>query len=281
MPPPRRCRRRTRHRGVGEADRHEAGGGDERAGQHREGGDVQAAAAARIRSQPCSIFTTIISMAMIASSTSSPSAMISAPRVIRWKSIPQRHHQKHDGEHQRHRQRHDDAGAQAEREEADDQHDRQRLAEGLENSLIECRPHAAGRRSGRLSMPTGSSARIASISASSVLPERDDVAALRHDNAEADRRPAVLAHEAARRIDDSPASPSAMSPRRNAAAAGFDRHRRDRLGAVERAGDAHGIAVARGLDAAGRRHRFCRARLSKIARGVTPRVASLTWLNST
>ena len=48
----------------------------------------QAAAAALARSQPCSIFTTIISMAMIASSTSSPSAMISAPSVMRLRSIP-------------------------------------------------------------------------------------------------------------------------------------------------------------------------------------------------
>src|SRR5207247_1183838 len=36
--------------------------------------DVQAKVAERVRSQPCSIFTTIISMAMIASSTRSPSA---------------------------------------------------------------------------------------------------------------------------------------------------------------------------------------------------------------
>jgi hypothetical protein len=45
--------------------------------------EVQAKVAARARSQPSSIFTTIISMAMIASSTSSPSAMISAPSVMR------------------------------------------------------------------------------------------------------------------------------------------------------------------------------------------------------
>ncbi len=50
--------------------------------------EVQAKVAARARSQPCSIFTTIISMAMIASSTSRPSAMISAPSVMRWRSIP-------------------------------------------------------------------------------------------------------------------------------------------------------------------------------------------------
>ncbi len=50
--------------------------------------EVQAKVAARARLKPCSIFTTIISMAMIASSTSSPSAMISAPSVMRCRSRP-------------------------------------------------------------------------------------------------------------------------------------------------------------------------------------------------
>src|ERR1700733_2844226 len=50
--------------------------------------EVQANEAARSRSQPCSSFTTIASTAMIASSTSRPSAMISAPSVIRCKSSP-------------------------------------------------------------------------------------------------------------------------------------------------------------------------------------------------
>ncbi len=50
--------------------------------------DVHANVAARARLQPCSIFTTIISMAMMASSTSRPSAMISAPSVMRCRSMP-------------------------------------------------------------------------------------------------------------------------------------------------------------------------------------------------
>jgi len=41
-----------------------------------------------MRSQPCSIFTTIISTAMMASSTRRPSAMISAPSVMRCRSNP-------------------------------------------------------------------------------------------------------------------------------------------------------------------------------------------------
>ena len=48
--------------------------------------DSQAKDAARTRSQPCSIFTTIISTAMMASSTNSPSAMINAPSVMRCRS---------------------------------------------------------------------------------------------------------------------------------------------------------------------------------------------------
>ena len=50
--------------------------------------EVQAKLAARTRSQPSSIFTTIISTAMIASSTSRPRAMISAPREMRSSAQP-------------------------------------------------------------------------------------------------------------------------------------------------------------------------------------------------
>ena len=51
--------------------------------------EVQAWLAARTRSQPSSSFTTMVSIAMIASSTSSPSDRISAPSEIRCNSIPQ------------------------------------------------------------------------------------------------------------------------------------------------------------------------------------------------
>ena len=50
--------------------------------------ESQAKAAARMRLQPCSIFTTIISTAMIASSTSRPSAMMSEPSVMRSRLSP-------------------------------------------------------------------------------------------------------------------------------------------------------------------------------------------------
>src|ERR1700748_256370 len=48
--------------------------------------DSQAKDAALMRSQPCSIFTTIISTAMMASSTKRPSAMVSAPSEMRCRS---------------------------------------------------------------------------------------------------------------------------------------------------------------------------------------------------
>ena len=52
---------------------------------------VQAKLAALKRFQPSSIFTCIISTAMMASSTSKPSAIISAPREMRCRLIPMRH----------------------------------------------------------------------------------------------------------------------------------------------------------------------------------------------
>ena len=48
----------------------------------------QAKLAALMRSRPCSIFTIIISMAIMASSTSKPSEIISAPSVIRSRLMP-------------------------------------------------------------------------------------------------------------------------------------------------------------------------------------------------
>src|SRR5262249_41282191 len=95
--------------------------------------EVQAKVAARARSQPCSIFTTIISMAMIASSTSNPSAMMRAPSVMRWRSRPVAYITSSTiASTRRHRQRHHDAGTPAERQEAHDQHDDERFGECLD-----------------------------------------------------------------------------------------------------------------------------------------------------
>src|SRR5260370_1794207 len=48
--------------------------------------DSQAKDAARTRSHPCYIFTTILSTALMASSTNRPSPMIAAPSVLRCRS---------------------------------------------------------------------------------------------------------------------------------------------------------------------------------------------------
>ena len=50
--------------------------------------ESQAKAAARMRFQPCSIFTTIISTAMVSSAASRPSAMMREPSVTRSGSNP-------------------------------------------------------------------------------------------------------------------------------------------------------------------------------------------------
>src|SRR5581483_1146747 len=52
---------------------------------------VYANAAARVRLHPCSSFTAIISTAMIASSTSSPSASTSVPSETLFRPIPNRY----------------------------------------------------------------------------------------------------------------------------------------------------------------------------------------------
>ncbi len=72
------------------------------------------------RLSPASSRATIISTVIIASSTSSPSAMMSAPSEMRCKRDPHRvQHHEGDGQHQRDRDRHHQAGPHAEAEEAD------------------------------------------------------------------------------------------------------------------------------------------------------------------
>ena len=64
------------------------------------------------------------------------------------------HDDEDDRQHQRHRQRHHDAGAPAQRQERDEQHDRQRLDEGVHEFADGVLDHlAAGRRSARHRCP--------------------------------------------------------------------------------------------------------------------------------
>ena len=158
-----------------------------------------------------------------------------------------------DGEHQRNRQRHHDAGAPAERNEADQQHDAQGLGEGFgefADGMID-----DVRLVGDLLEVDALRQRRFDLlhRGFDILAELDDVGALGHDDADAERRLAALTHEIARRILE------AARYRRDVAeaearAAEFDRRVGDGLGAVDGAGDAQRHALRAGLDGACRDH---------------------------
>ncbi len=104
------------------------------------------------------------------------------------------------------------------------------------------------------SIPTGSSATTAFIARLRFLPERDDVGAVLHGDAEPKRGLAPLADHEGRRIL------VAALDRRDVAEpedlpVGLDRHGRDRGGAGERTGHPHIDAVGRGVDRAAGDHR--------------------------
>ena len=149
--------------------------------------EVQANEAARSRSQPCSSFTTIVSTAMMASSTSRPSAMISAPSVTRCRSSPSiviatNTIASTSGT--------EIATTRPERqpsEEADAEHDRQRLEEGAGEFAAAARPPSADRRSVEIDAVRQ---RVHEFRGCLVerLAERQDIAALLHDDADPERR---------------------------------------------------------------------------------------------
>ena len=90
-----------------------------------------------MRSMPSSIFTTIISMAMMASSTRRPSARMSAPSVMRSKNAAGfQHDDEHGSKRQRNGRRDDDADAPAEAEQAHQHHDAERHRE-LHHELVD------------------------------------------------------------------------------------------------------------------------------------------------
>ena len=84
-----------------------------------------------------------------------------------------------------------------------------------------------------------------------VLAEFEDVGALGGDHADAERGLAFLAHHEGRRIDEAVGDGGDIAEPEHPAVA-FDRRLRDRLDAVERAGDAQRHALRGGLDRAGR-----------------------------
>ena len=75
-----------------------------------------------------------------------------------------------------------------------------------------------------------------------LLAEFEDVGALGGDDADAERGLAFLAHDERRRIDEAARDGGDVAEPEHAAVA-LDRHFRDRLGAVERAGDAQRHAL--------------------------------------
>jgi hypothetical protein len=75
-----------------------------------------------------------------------------------------------------------------------------------------------------------------------VLAELEDIGALRGDDADADRGLAFLAHLEARRIDIAMGDGGDVAQAEHAAVA-FDRRFRNRLGAIERTGDAQRHAL--------------------------------------
>ena len=215
----------------------------------------QAAPAARVRSQPSSVFTTIISMAMIASSTSSPSAMISAPRVMRLRSIPISDITKKtiastSGT--------DSATTMPVRSPSDRNETSSTIpsasANDLTNSWIECSTTTGWSAILSTVSPTGSSASIPAIAASSASPS---AMMLPFSTIETpmpiDGRPSSRT-----RLDGGSVSP--RRHRRDVAepehpVADRHRHRLDRRHAVERAGDPERDRGRAGLERARRRHR--------------------------
>ncbi|MGY4425759.1 hypothetical protein ACVWY2_008208 [Bradyrhizobium sp. JR6.1] len=162
------------------------------------------------------------------------------------------HHDEDDAEHQRHRECHHDAGAPAERDKGDEQHDRERLDEGVHELAdgvldhlglvgdlldVDALRHRLQELGGRLL---------------DLLAELEDVGALGGDDADAERGLAFLTHLEARRIDIAVRDCCDIAEPEHTAVA-LDRRFGNRLDAVKRTGDAQRHALRRGLDRAGRR----------------------------
>src|SRR5215510_13197758 len=146
--------------------------------------EVQAKVAARARSQPCSIFTTIISMAMIASSTSRPSAMMRAPSVIRWRSRPVAYI----------------TSSTIASTSGTDSATTMPVRQPSDRKLTTSTMTSASAKVSTNSDPDGELADDGFHCALEVFSERDDVGPILHGNTEAKRRLAVLPHEKGGRI---------------------------------------------------------------------------------
>ena len=133
----------------------------------------------------------------------------------------------------------------------DEQHDRQRLDEGVHELADGVLDHL--RLVGDLLDVDALRHRLHEVRGRllDVLAELEDVGALGGDDADAERGLAFLAHHEGRRIDEAVGDGGDIAEAEHAAVA-LDRRLGDRLGAVERAGDAQRHALRRGFDRAGR-----------------------------
>ncbi len=161
------------------------------------------------------------------------------------------HHDKDDRQHQRHRRRHHDPRAPAQRDKADEQHDRQGLDERvheftdsvldhlrlIRNQLdIDALRHRLHEFRGRVG---------------NVLAELQNVGALGRYHTDTERGLAFLTHHKAGWVDETMGDGRDIAEPEHAAIA-FDRCLRDGLDAIERAGDAQRHPLRGGFDRAGR-----------------------------
>ena len=243
--------------------------------------EVQAKEAARSRSHPCSSFTTIISVAMMASSTSRPSAMISAPSVTRCRSRPSiaiatNTIASTSGT--------EVATTRPERQPSEKKLTASTIASASTNERVKSNDRA--RRRPRLIGDARDRDALRQFGLEigerrvERLAERQDIAALLHDDADFERGLAFGADEERRRVFVAVrdvrdvAEPEGLS-------VGEDRRFRDRADALLRAGHAHRHALRVGLEFAGGRQRVLLGERIEQRRSGTPSVASLAWLNST
>ena len=164
------------------------------------------------------------------------------------------HDDEYDGKDQRDRERNHDAGAPAERQETDEQHDGQRFGKRMDefpdrvldyHRLIGDLFEIETLRHSRHELRRG---------ARNVGSELQNIGALGHDDAEADCGLPLLAHHESRRIDIAMRHCGDIAQAEHAAI-GLDRRFCDRLDTVESAGHPERHTLRLGLDDARWNHR--------------------------
>jgi hypothetical protein len=159
------------------------------------------------------------------------------------------HEEERDAQRQRDGQRDDEAGAQAERQEAHQQHDAHRLGERareFSHRALHRRRLVVDARQLEPHRHLGLEAADRHVERA---PERDHVAARHHRHRDAEAFLAHVAHARLRRIDEAAIDRSHVGQAEEAAV-GADRDRLHALDRVERPGGAHLDAVGGGLEAA-------------------------------